>query len=371
MQSDGMLAGVTTKFLKDAQNLNFAVPVSAVRTFLKTTPFEERDVAEGASTKWAEQSALSDLRFALESRRFTEAETNSLVLLASAGETVSGFQSVRAAELAREPAMSLPEELKSLPDEFKYLAHYVVGQASEWAAEKAVFRANLNRKFRQGEIEESIYLASPHSGAALYHLTMATRLKPDFAPAYSMLSRYYENSGDRANALLAANALVDRIPRSAIALNIRARCYSELGQLDSAKKDLQAAIELSPNQYLYYGTLADLFVESGEYSEAIFNYETAIELAKDALHKYFKRTYYFGIGIAYYKAGNIEKARTAFNQALNKGYPEEDLCFDLGIACYEAGNFEKAITAFTQAKNMGYPVESCDLKITECKQQLR
>jgi len=225
--SDGTLAGVTTMFLKDAQNINFAIPVSSVRTFLK------RLVG-------AEQSAFLHVRFALESGRFTEAETNALVLLASAEETELGFPIARAVELAREPAMSLPEELKSLPDEFKYLAHYVVGKAAAWAV--------LRAKLRQGEIEP-IYLASPHSGAALYHLTMATRIKPDFAPAYSWLSRYYEASGDRANALLAANALVDRIPRS--------------------------------------------------------------------------------------------------------------------------GNFEKARTAFTQAKNMGYPAESCDLLITECKQQLR
>lgn len=59
---NGTLAGVTTMIHAEGQNLNFAVPVSTVRTFLTTTNFKlrQRSVAEGASIKWHEERALAN-----------------------------------------------------------------------------------------------------------------------------------------------------------------------------------------------------------------------------------------------------------------------------------------------------------------------
>jgi S1-C subfamily serine protease/Flp pilus assembly protein TadD len=335
--SDGTLAGMTTMFLKDAQNINFAIPVSEIRKFLTTAEIRTRDIAEGASIKWSVESAFSDIRNTIGSRRYTEAEKNALELLETAegGHVGLPRPSTRAMELAAEAGESLPDGLKSLPNEFKYLAHYVAGQASCRAAVESAHASNPNSNhiFTQTEFA-SRYRASPHSGAAFYHLTEATRSKPDFAPAYQELVNQYEISGDRANALLAANALVDKVPRCASALNIRARCYSELNQPESAKKDLEAAIELSPRDAVFHGKLAKTLVELGDYTEAIAAYELAIELQD---FDFFKDDYYFDMGIAYYKVGN----------------------------------FEKAISALTQAKNMGYPAEWCDPVIAECTQRKR
>jgi S1-C subfamily serine protease len=275
--SNGTLAGVTTMFRMDAQNLNFAIPVSAVQKFLVTAEICPRDIAEGASIKWSVESAFSDLRIAIELGQYTDAEKYALEFLEKAEGGRLGLPSGRAVEISHAVGNSLPDELKSLPDEFEYLAHYVIGQAHWWAAVQAVNASNPNHQFTQAEFA-SRYRSNTHASSALHHLTKTTRLRSEFAPAYHELITHYELSRDRANALVAASALVDRVPRSASALNIRARCSSELGQPESAKKDLEAAIDLSPKDCVYYGKYADVLVELGEYAEAISAYETAIEL---------------------------------------------------------------------------------------------
>ena len=62
--ADGTLVGVTTLIFNDAQNLNFAVPVSKVRAFL-LSEYRSREIAEGASLRWEEDHAFIQMSVAI------------------------------------------------------------------------------------------------------------------------------------------------------------------------------------------------------------------------------------------------------------------------------------------------------------------
>jgi S1-C subfamily serine protease len=72
--ADGTLVGVTTLTHNEGQNLNFAIPVSAIQRFLSTGPFHPRDLAEGANILWHEYLAIKDLRNVAESAEYSDAQ---------------------------------------------------------------------------------------------------------------------------------------------------------------------------------------------------------------------------------------------------------------------------------------------------------
>lgn len=332
MLSDGTLAGITTMFVTDAGVTNFAIPASELSKFLAYADIRTRDVAAGASINWSLSSAFDIVRSETDSRQYTDAEKNALNQLKAVEGTLL-IPSARALELAKNTDDRLPDEFTSLPDEFNYLAHFIIGQADRCAAVEAVHASSPDRQLTNREFA-SRYRSNRFAIAAISHLSETTKLQPGFASAYFELVNHYTLSGDKANALIAANTLVNCAPRCADALNMRARCYSELEEPESARQDLEAAIELSPRHCVFYGRLADVLVELGDNTGAITQYEKAIEFEK---YDIFKDDYYFDMGVAYYKDRK----------------------------------FEKAAWAFAKAKNLGYPAESCDPMIAYCIQSSR
>lgn len=67
--ADGSLVGVITLGHSEAQNLNFAIPVSVIHSFLSTAPFQARDIAVGASIPWHEMQAFADMNEAVKARQ--------------------------------------------------------------------------------------------------------------------------------------------------------------------------------------------------------------------------------------------------------------------------------------------------------------
>ncbi len=326
--ADGTLAGVATLTLEDAQNVNFAVPVSKIRAFL-SSKFRHRDLAEGASIRWHEQDAFDDTH-SLFGPSHSDVERKAAVLLDKARQEMKeGFLDDTRQKMKHfDQAIALAQEAgKSLPGNFKYLAAYIIGKSKRELAYEAEVQPGLTLAEAHAR-----YLANQNAKAALHLLAQLTKSNPDFSPGFESLVLYYQAAGDWPDALLASNALVKLMPRCAHALRMRARCYEELNRIESARNDLQAAVELAPRDFWLHYDLARVLDDLGDYAKAIASYETAEELQN------------FNTGMVQYA---------------------------MGIAHRRAGNFEKAISAFKEAKALGQPAVECDREIAKCKQRQR
>jgi tetratricopeptide (TPR) repeat protein len=170
---------------------------------------------------------------------------------------------------------------------------------------------------------------APGGRNALSHLQSATTQNPKFAPSLLWLIWHHAESGNDADALLAANALVTLTPRCAQSLSVRAKCYADLDQPGSTKDDLNKAIELSPRDGGLYRDLAMALADLGSFEGAI----------------------------------------AASDQADEQGVLLPQLFhYNLGNALLRAGRFEFALIEFSKAKLAGWP---CDEEIAKCKRQQR
>jgi S1-C subfamily serine protease/Tfp pilus assembly protein PilF len=328
LSADGKLVGITTLSYSEGQNLNFAIPVSTVRTFLSTAPFKRRDIAEGASLRWHEEKAFEQAQAALWSGKHSAAEKHALTQLLNARVEVD-----RA--LAEPPTADVNQAIAwvqaiedSLPKELEYLRHYLIGKASVSAArglahfaESAkqnvpvpLSGANAANWTDEARIR---YRTSHYATDAAHHLREAIKLRPDFSPAHRSLYDHHRASGSTPDALLTSDALVRLMPRSAEALALRAECYSDLNQPESAKNGLEAALEFSPHDGKLHYKLANVRCDLGDYDDAIKTYQSALACNPQNL----RDTIHYHLGLAYHKSGNPEKALAEFRTAKAFGWP--------------------------------------------------
>jgi S1-C subfamily serine protease/tetratricopeptide (TPR) repeat protein len=318
LSPDGKLVGVTTLSYAEGQNLNFAIPVSVVRSFLATGQYSRRDIAEGASLRWHEQKAFDEVRSALWSGKRTSAEKHALQQLLNVRVEIENA-------IAEPPTTDVDQAIAwarvvedSLPKEFEYLRHYLIGKASLSAATRSVPK---DASAIAGWTQEAAirYRTSDHAANARYHLLEARKLQPDFSPAHRSVYDHHRASSNTPDALLTSDTLVRLMPRSAEALSLRAECYSDLNQPASAKTDLAAAIDLSPHDGKLHYELANVLCKLGDYDDAIKTYQTALACNRQDL----RGALHYRLGLAYQKSGNPEKALTEFRTAKALGWPTE------------------------------------------------
>ncbi len=182
LTAEGKVVGVTTAIRRDGQNLNFAIPVSALRQFL-AAPYHKRRLWEGRSVRAQENDVFLDLEFGSKNQ-------HSLSLL-KAREQI-GKRDYAAALATLESAKS------GIPSKLSYLRHYLLGMvhyklAMAGAQGKKTI-GELRAAFRNGE----------HGRSALASLTQARLLNPDFAPTFDWLYRHHDAGGRWKEALQAA-----------------------------------------------------------------------------------------------------------------------------------------------------------------------
>jgi|GEM_PF-3450083 len=336
----GELVGVTTLAHKEGQNLNFAIPESVIRSFFLATNFNlrRRDVAEGASIRWQEDKTFGELRTAVESPHYTTSQHDALELLDAAlkelhlGELFEENRDEQEVHYHR--AVVLAEDAnKSLPDEFKYLSHYIAGKASITAQEASGWdrRVPTVSNTTLSKSRDTQFLEGDDTTAAITHFVEATTLEPQFAPPHRYLALCHAHSGNWSDALSVSRTLVRLLPRNVAATQLLAECYTELGQPKVANEVLQDAAKHTPHNGSLLNQLARSFADLGNYREAIHFYGLALKCRLPGLH-----------GATHY---------------------------DLGVAYKEVERFEDAMAEFTSAKSYGWNSESCDNQIAECIQR--
>jgi tetratricopeptide (TPR) repeat protein len=323
-----------------------------------------------------EERAFQEMRLAINSPRYTEAEREAVTQLEyarnSAVEHSFEIQQIRhAIALTKRSA-------ESLPNEFKYLSEYVLGWSYLNLAEVSV--SDSTPMSEDGLVESydkqwvQNYRQSQDAGAAASHQVLTTKLKPTFAPAYLRLLHHYSNTKSKEDALRVADELVKTAPQGADALRWRAWCYSDLGERELALRDLRSAAQISPDYKTFY-QLASTLSQLGRKAEAsevrqecIVAMRAQVELSpKNSLRHRL-------LAFALSDVGQLSEAIAEHEKAVEFAASDDEKGWELeilGYRCQWFGEFDKAISAYAQAKALGHDPERCDSAIAECQKQKR
>ncbi len=324
LNPNGEVVGVTTAIRRDGQNLNFAIPASELRLFL-SAPYITRPLWKGRSyLQELEYTFDTKLGLAWTNRKFKGegvwSGSDPESLLWKARRQISE-------DKVYDAIQTLSSEKASIPHEYKYLYHFLLGDCYYTLAARTIDRLGPTTSKSYHDALRS----NAHNKSAIEALKQAVQLNSSFAPAYALLTECHWCAGEWAEGLLAAESLVKLMPQCAEAYRKRGRCLSGLHRYASAMEDFQAALKLAPDDYHTHAEIAGAWVYLEECEKAIDSYKTAISLCPDA------PAYYYNLGLTY---------------KIAQKYPQ-------------------AIRAYEEARSHGMPAASCDAAISECRKLMR
>jgi S1-C subfamily serine protease len=308
---EGEVVGVTTAIRRDAQNLNFAIPVSELRRFL-SAPYRKRDLWEGRSYREQESHEFRALEFRSYAKGVPDDDPALLLLKARRQIGKKDYD---------DAIHTLSVALDSVPPEVRFLGQFLLAKAHYWLANKQV-----------GLGGGRIYQNNEHAEAALQWLKEAARLNSKFAPTFALLADYHFRAGEWPEGLVVADSLVKLMPQCAGAYLKRGRFFRVLNRAKSALEDFQVALKLDPRDPEVHVQIGDAWFDLHEYQKSVDSYTTSLSM-KDSSAAYC----HFRIGCAY----------------------------------QEAGKYQQAIVAYEKARSLGMDAESCERGISICQERMK
>ena len=220
--ADGKVVGVIAAGRDDAQNLNFAVPVSLVHDLMvkgKSAPLKPLASAGGASLDREQAAVLRKAMQAIDRRDLREASS----ILADAKGRLAGSHTY-------------------------------------WSL------------FGGLQMELKNY---PAASDAYQH---AVKVTPEAVESHAMLGLsfvFQEKHREAVRAFESASKLAPRDPKYVAAAG---RCYVELKQPDRAVAFYKKAMQLAPSDGAYVACLGDAYYEMKQYADAMMAYEKSIRI---------------------------------------------------------------------------------------------
>ena len=306
LSAEGSVLGVTTAFLSESQNLNFAVPASEISRLLNQTD-KPRAVWERASIRdtkdrafrgaefhihlqfsdRANAKAIPDGQYEQTLERFREERLSAgdqLAMLVKGRELYSSKQYAEAIGM-------LKRATKAEPGEYAYLTHYALAEA---------IRGNL--MVGGGRITKFEAVVEP--------LIRAKELNPNFGPTFYLLAWTYDVLSKHPEALLEADSLVRLMPRCYAGYQFRGEAWAKLGREVAFERDFETACDLRPNDPDLLIKKAGCYVWLDKLQHAVDTYKDAIKLDEDdALPHY-------NLGNALQRMGKYGEAIKAYQRAL-------------------------------------------------------
>jgi tetratricopeptide (TPR) repeat protein len=156
---------------------------------------------------------------------------------------------------------------------------------------------------------------------------------PDYGfvvrPGYSSIE-FYESELGKATKALQAEANVANYCR-------RALVYRELGKYDEAIADSNMAIGLDPRNPFGYDQRASIYHKTRQHGLAIADYTKAISLDPESA-----RDWYHGRGEIHKELGRYDTAIADYTKALKLAPDDSEVYYSRGEAYYKKGNLAKA-----------------------------
>jgi S1-C subfamily serine protease/Flp pilus assembly protein TadD len=220
--ADGKVVGVIAAQRDDAQNLNFAVPVSLVLDLL----------LKGRSAP--------------------------LKPLASAG----------GASLDREQAAVLRKAMQAIDRRDLREASSILAEA----------KSKLAASHTYWSIYGGLQMELANYAAASDAYQHAVKVKPDAVESHAMLAVSYVFQEKHREALRAFEAASKLAPRDPKYYAAAGRCYMEMKQPDRAVSFYKKAIQLAPSDAAYVARLGDAYYEMQQYADAMMAYEKSLKI---------------------------------------------------------------------------------------------
>lgn len=185
--------------------------------------------------------------------------------------------------------------VKQYPD-----APYARTNRANYTAKKALDPAYKDKK-------DSLY------SQALEDCDVALKINPDLAKGYEQRALIYSDLKRNKEAFDDANSLIRLDPGNRLGYYIRGNLLAAQNEIEKAFADFNKALSISPDYHQVLNNRGTLFLNYyKKYPEALQDFNHAIELSPQG-------NYYLNRSICYYKMGDMQKAKSDAQLALEKG----------------------------------------------------
>jgi serine/threonine protein kinase/tetratricopeptide (TPR) repeat protein len=220
-----------------------------------------------------------------------------------------------------------------------------------WSA-KALAAAQQAGSLNQNQPEillalGSVYTASGRTAEGIAELKRALQAAPNSDEAYSRLGWAYLNSARSSEAIQSFKKAIEINPYYWMNHNNLGNAYYQLGSYVEAVSSYRRVIELDPNNPYAYNNLGAVLLQSGRFQEALEPLQKSLQFSADGQA-------YSNLGIAYFYLKQYDKAIAAYEKSVQL-VPNSDMFIGNLAEAYDlAGQKDRARTTFEQAISLAY-----------------
>ena len=319
LTSDGKVIGVVVASHREGQNLNFAVPVSALRRVLRIAP-THRPLWKGTSITDEEDDAFVRLVFRAcddacpdhdystceERVRAKEESGDQLALLVKAHRQYNKGNPGYCDAL---PTLKLAVQARAC--DYEYLAYFYLGKLMSDFCGPCIVQ---KKSYGSDEMRAQCY------DPAIPLLKKSTQLNPKFSPSFARVADMYLETERYPEALVAAEFLVALVPNCWEAYLLRGKAFAKLRRVADSDEDFATAARLRSNWFDLYAQVARTYSHF-EHRKAVDAAARALSLPlptdeKELELRQQNRLYlWYTSGLNYELLGDLDNAARAFEQA--------------------------------------------------------
>jgi tetratricopeptide (TPR) repeat protein len=310
----GALVGLTTFYVSEGQNLNFALPVEWLREL------------------HARHKAL------------TPAEDSSVGWLAKGLALQSGKDWKGLLAHARQWVNTHPDNAMGW-----YNLGVVYDKLNQWAKAVEAYQQALRLNPKNADAWYNLgltYYDLNQSAKAVDAYQQALRLNPEDGKVWTNLGATYHHLNQSAKAVDAYQQALRFTPEDAAAWYNLGLAYDHLNQSAKAVDAYQQALRFTPEDADAWYNLGLAYGHLGQWAKAVEAYQQALRL-KPELALAWKN-----LGVAYANLNQWAKAVEASQQALRLKSEDVDAWFNLGVAYAVMGRRDQAMEVYRRLKGL-------------------
>src|ERR1700735_91801 len=193
----------------------------------------------------------------------------------------------------------------------------------------------------------SAYIATGKYAEAITELKRAISLAPSSDEAYRRLGAAYLASGDYPHAIEAFQKAVDLNSYFWVNQNALGNVYFQSGDYPKALQLFQQVTVLAPDIETGFENMGNVYAQQGKYQEAVQYFQQALQIEPYS-------TTYSNLGTAYFFLKQYSQAAEMFEKAVELNPNDTSMLVNLGDAYRGAGQKDKARATYQQAVSLGY-----------------
>lgn len=191
-----------------------------------------------------------------------------------------------------------------------FYSYKTIVRNRDWKDDFSIYFATLKSSPRKSKMYYNIGTAYDSRGllkeaARFYRLAIDSGM--DKAEVYTNLAIAYMELGSFREAEENFKRALALNPNEPFAHNGLGGLFEMMGLLDKAISEYKKALESHPDFYDAHVNLGVVCHMQGKFGESIYHFEKALFIKKD-------KASYYNLGYAYYRAGNLEKARKIWKE---------------------------------------------------------